>query len=84
MNSTRKRYKKHRSIRHNRNQVHRGRIEVRSKLLEDKVQLAAAEQGQVEAARTQRASLVTKSARAYSYILSKQVQKTCSFWLLTV
>ena len=25
---------------------------------------------------------VTESARAHSYILSKQLQKTCQFWLL--
>ena len=28
-------------------------------------------------------ALVTESARACSYILSKQVQETCQFWLLT-
>ena len=28
--------------------------------------------------------VVTESARACSYILSKQVQKICSFWLLTL
>ena len=28
-------------------------------------------------------ALVTESARAHIYILSKQVQKTCQFWLLT-
>ena len=29
------------------------------------------------------AALVTESASAHSYIFSKQLQKTCQFWLLT-
>ena len=28
--------------------------------------------------------LVTESARAHSYILSEEVQKTCQFWRLTL
>ena len=28
--------------------------------------------------------VVTESARACSYLLSKQVQETCQFWLLTL
>ena len=29
-------------------------------------------------------TVVTESARAHSYILSKQVRKTCQFWLFTL
>ena len=44
------------------------------------------EQAEKEEQRTNANKLmpVTESARACSYILSKQVEKICSFWLLTL
>ena len=43
----------------------------------------ASKQSDEKKARSLRAE-VTESARACRYILSKQVQKICSFWLLTL
>ena len=46
----------------------------------ERVDLAEEEQARKMATLEQQ---VTESARAHSHILSKQVQRTCQFWLLT-